>query len=140
MRETARSVESMRSLLPRDDADEASFRVLSVTAGICEEVLYRGFALAVLTPLVGVIGAVIGSSIGFGLGHAYQGSGGFLKTTAVGLVMAGLVLLAGSLWVAMVLHAAVDLNGGALARRCLAAVDAEAAAATVEGAPSGGDD
>ena len=116
----------MRSLMPQDAQEEATFSWLSITAGICEEILYRGFVLVVLTPLLGTVGAVAVSSIVFGLGHAYQGVGGFAKTSAVGFALAGLTLLSGSLWIPMVVHAALDLNAGYLARRCLVTPDAMA--------------
>jgi membrane protease YdiL (CAAX protease family) len=61
----------------------------------------------------------IASAIVFGLAHAYQGAAGIVKTTVVGLVMAGLYAYSGSLWPGIVLHAALDLQGGAVAYQVL---------------------
>lgn len=125
--------EPLRDFLPRDEREARTFAALSVTAGICEEILYRGFALAVLTPLAGTVGAVALTSFGFGLGHAYQGASGFVKTTAIGLLMAGLFLLSGSLWMPILLHAVLDLTSGHLGRRCLGEEGAPAPAAAAAG-------
>jgi membrane protease YdiL (CAAX protease family) len=112
---------SLADLVPRTEAETRRFDALSVTAGICEEVLYRGLLLGSLTPLMGVWPAVAVSSVVFGLGHAYQGAAGVLKTGVVGLVLALLTVFSGSLWVAMVLHAALDLTSGRLMRAGLRA-------------------
>jgi membrane protease YdiL (CAAX protease family) len=119
LRSVRRQVEPLESLVPRDAREARAFAALSVTAGLCEELLYRGFLLAMLTPLVGGIAAVVLSSLAFGVGHAYQGARGVAKTTLVGLALAGLVLLTGSLWVPMLVHAVLDLNAGFLGRRAL---------------------
>ena len=43
--------------------------------------------------------------------HRYQGWVGVIATTALGAVMTGLYLMTGSLWVVMLVHVLVDLNG-----------------------------
>ncbi len=54
--------------------------------------------------------AALLSSLVFGLGHAYQGPKGVLKTGLFGLAIAGLCLLTGSIWLLIVLHREQD-NG-----------------------------
>jgi len=82
-------------------------------AGVCEEILFRGFLIrwlhggALGLPLVGALAA---SSLIFGLGHAYQGFKGVLSTAVGGLVLGLLFLLSGQLIPAMVLHALLDLQ------------------------------
>jgi CAAX protease family protein len=122
--------EPMGALLPQDDRESRAFAALSVTAGVCEEILYRGFAIAALAPLTGTLAAALLTSVAFGLGHSYQGAGGAAKTGAIGLVMVVLYLLSGSLWVPMVVHAVMDLTSGRIARHSLATVDAPLPAGT----------
>jgi membrane protease YdiL (CAAX protease family) len=105
--------------LPQDVADRALFRPLSVTAGVCEEWLFRGYLLAVLEPGVGTAGAVGISTALFGLAHAYQGGGGILKTGLVGLFLAGLTWATGSIWAPIVVHAAADWMQGDLVMHAL---------------------
>lgn len=102
----------LRALAPVTPKEGRVFALVAVTAGVCEEILYRGILLAVLIPVVGLWPAVGLSSVVFGMGHAYQGFPGIVKTTLVGLVMALLTVFSGSLLVAMVLHTVIDLTSG----------------------------
>ncbi|MFN8581799.1 MAG: CPBP family intramembrane glutamic endopeptidase [Gemmatimonadaceae bacterium] len=116
--ETARQrvraqVATMRGVLPQTAHEMRWFYVLSLTAGICEEFLYRGFFPAVLAPWLTWWGAALLGVVAFGLGHAYQGRSGIIKTAAVGLVFTLVVALTGSLIPAMALHALVDVGSGA---------------------------
>jgi membrane protease YdiL (CAAX protease family) len=101
-------------LTPHTDAELRRFDVVSVTAGICEEIVFRGFLTAYFMALFGLPfwGAAILSSIGFGLTHMYQGPFGILKTSMVGGVMALLYGSTGSLWAPILVHAAMDLVAG----------------------------
>ncbi len=51
-------------ILPRSSVELLPYLGLAVTAGLCEEFLYRGFAMAALTRFVGtmLIGAVFGTA------------------------------------------------------------------------------
>jgi membrane protease YdiL (CAAX protease family) len=69
--------------------------------------------------LVGTWPAVAITSVIFGLGHAYQGFSGIVKTGLVGLVLALLTVFSGSLFIAIVLHAVVDLTSGRLMGKAL---------------------
>jgi membrane protease YdiL (CAAX protease family) len=103
----------MRNLVPAFGAEMAAFAVVCLTAGVCEELLYRGWLLNLLTAATGSPWiAVAVSSITFGIGHAYQGIKGMLRTTFVGLQLAILFVAVGSLIPGQVLHAGVDLLAG----------------------------
>ncbi len=112
-------VEPFRALLPHSTKEGQLFNAVSVTAGICEEFLYRGFLIAYFGAFVDLWLAVLLSSIAFGVGHMYQGKVGILKTGVIGLVLAGLYVLTGSLWAPMVLHAFVDVNSGFVGRKAM---------------------
>lgn len=114
-----RQFEPFHALLPNNEKERHLFNAVSVTAGICEEILYRGFLIAYFGTFVDMWMAVVLSSIAFGFGHMYQGKVGVIKTGVVGLALAGLYVLTGSLWAPMVLHAFVDLNSGFLGRKAL---------------------
>jgi membrane protease YdiL (CAAX protease family) len=102
----------LRALAPVTPKEGRAFALVAVTAGVCEEIMYRGILMSVLTPVVGLWPAVGLSSVIFGMGHAYQGFSGIVKTTLVGLIMALLTVFSGSLLVAMVLHTVIDLASG----------------------------
>jgi uncharacterized protein len=105
--------------LPHTTGERSVWFWLSVTAGFCEELWYRGFLIAYLAQWIGWWQASIASSVLFGIGHAYQGTASVLKTTGVGLVFAALYGYSGSLWPSIVLHTAIDMQGGAIGHEAL---------------------
>lgn len=115
----------LRALAPRSPGEFRVFSLVAVTAGICEEILYRGVLMAVLVPAIGLWPTVGLTSVIFGLGHIYQGLKGIVKTTLVGLVMALLTVFSGSLWVAILLHVVVDLTSGRMMGAALQGETAE---------------
>jgi membrane protease YdiL (CAAX protease family) len=107
------SLDTVRRLLPKTSTERAVWVVVSITAGICEEVLYRGWLLSFFAATLGSVwlGLLI-SSIIFGFAHAYQGRPAILGTGAIGAIFGFLFILSGSLIPGQVLHAAMDLNNG----------------------------
>jgi membrane protease YdiL (CAAX protease family) len=105
--------QSTLALLPRTAQERRLFTVVGVTAGVCEEWLYRGFFLAVVAAVTGdapsfVLVAI--AAVAFGLAHAYQGRAGVVATGVLGGVMAVLYLDTGSLLLPVLLHALIDLR------------------------------
>ena len=80
----------------------------SATAAVVEEIIYRGYVLWCLGQFMPIWLAAFVSSVAFGLGHAYQGVGGVLKTGAVGFFFAALYLLTGSLLFPIIAHFVLD--------------------------------
>jgi uncharacterized protein len=99
------------ALLPRTRGELKYGVGLSVNAGIVEELLFR---LGIPALLFGITGngvvAFVVASVLFGLLHIYQKFWGVLGATVLGLVFSVLYLLTGSIWVVIVVHAAVDLR------------------------------
>lgn len=87
---------------------------VSMSAGICEELLFRGFFLAVFADLMGVWVSLLLGSFLFGLCHLYQGWANVLRTGVIGLVLGIIYVLTESLWVVISLHALMDIFGGVL--------------------------
>jgi membrane protease YdiL (CAAX protease family) len=107
------------ALLPANEPEVRLFRWVAVTAGICEEIVYRGYLIWYFSGFFGPwLGAVVGAVL-FGLGHFYQGASGVVKTGAVGLFAGLLFVGTGSLVWPIILHMAIDLQGGAVAWRVL---------------------
>jgi membrane protease YdiL (CAAX protease family) len=108
-------------MLPHDRAEYRWFNAVSVTAGFCEELLYRGFLTWVLRPWLGVWGAWAVSSALFGAAHAYLGREGIVKSTIGGVVFGGIAVLTGSIVPGMIVHALVDLQSGMVGYAVLSA-------------------
>jgi membrane protease YdiL (CAAX protease family) len=104
-------------LAPRNGGELSVFLAVAVTAGVWEELFYRGFLMWFFEPLAGVWGGVVVTALIFGAGHAYQGLKGVARTCLVGLFFGAGYALTESLWWLMILHAAVDIFAGVLALR-----------------------
>ncbi|MHB8302900.1 MAG: CPBP family intramembrane glutamic endopeptidase [Acidobacteriaceae bacterium] len=99
--------------LPTTAEEIRWFTLLCVSAGICEEFLFRGFLMPYLhyAPLyLGWTLALVISSISFGLNHLYQGASGVFSTALAGFAFGLLFLLTGNLILPMVMHVVVDLQ------------------------------
>lgn len=119
-------------ILPRTGAEQTVFLLLAVTAGLCEEFLYRGFAMAAFSR-AGLPAwlIVLASAVLFGLAHLYQGKGGFVTTTMLGVIFG----MARASWISLaplaVWHMAVDCVAGVAGPRYLLSQKADALAAAV---------
>jgi membrane protease YdiL (CAAX protease family) len=87
---------------------------VSFTAGVCEELLFRGWLLWYFAEFAPYPVAIALSLASFGLGHAYQGVRGIVLTTLLGAVLLAIYLVAGTIWPAMLFHAAFDAANGLL--------------------------
>lgn len=101
-------------LLPHTREEYGWFTALSFTAGVCEELLYRGFLMWVLQSYIGVVGAVVATVALFGIGHIYQGRQGAVRAGGAALVMSAIAVGTGWLVPAMIVHALLDVNAGVL--------------------------
>lgn len=115
-----RQMRNVERMMPRGDLEMRWFGRLAVTAGVCEELLYRGYLLWYLGHWFGLVPAVLIASLVFGVGHAYQGPRGIAITTFVGMFMSAVYLLTGSIAACVVIHTLMDLNAGQMARAAFA--------------------
>jgi membrane protease YdiL (CAAX protease family) len=107
-------------LLPVSVLEYLPYAALAITAGVCEEFIYRGFAIAAFSRAgLPIWVVVMVSSILFGLAHAYQGRGGIVSTGIFGVLLAIGRLGFGSLLPVMMWHAGLDLAAGIAAPRYL---------------------
>lgn len=106
-------ITQIRRILPVTASERKVFIAVAITAGVCEEFLYRGWLLNLFANVLGSvwIGLLI-SSILFGIAHAYQGRRGVFGTGALGAVFGAVFVVTGSLFLSQLLHAAMDINNG----------------------------
>jgi len=113
-------------MLPRSRAERLAFTGLAVTAGVTEEMIFRGFLLSALAAATGSawFAAVVASAV-FGFLHSYQNLVGALRAGLLGFGLALPVMASGSLLPSILAHAAYDLVAGVfLSRRLLRVEDA----------------
>ncbi|WP_106848173.1 CPBP family intramembrane glutamic endopeptidase [Blastococcus sp. Marseille-P5729] len=111
--------EGVLAMLPRTPVERRLFAIVSVTAGLCEELVFRGFLVAVLAavlPAAPVWVCVVGAAVVFALAHLYQGAPGVVVTFFVGLALGGLYIVTGSLLAPVLVHALIDLRAISLGR------------------------
>jgi membrane protease YdiL (CAAX protease family) len=116
------------ALVPGTAGERRTFWLLSITAGVCEEIIYRGFLIWLVATWTGLIAAVVISSIVFGLAHIYLGVAQVPRTAIIGFLLAIVVVASGSILPAIVIHAAMDLNSGEIGFRVAQAPLANGAA------------
>ena len=107
-------------ILPQSPVELLPYLALAITAGLCEEFLYRGFAMAVLVHVgLQAWAVVLLSSVLFGLAHSYQGRGGIVMTLLIGLILGTSRIAYDSLVPAIFWHSAVDVVAGTAGPRYL---------------------
>lgn len=104
-------------IFPHTNGEAAIFCGLAITAGICEEFLYRGFVFAALSHAsVPSWAVLLVSSVMFGLAHAYQGRAGMFGTLILGTIFGSVRIMYDSLVPVIFWHAAVDIVAGFVGR------------------------
>ena len=113
-------------LFPRTPSETTLFILLAITAGLCEEFLFRGFVMAALYR-AGAVNwlAVVVSSAMFGVAHLYQGRGGSVGTGILGTIFALIRIAYHSLLPVVVWHAALDVVAGIAGTKFLTEAPAE---------------
>ena len=67
-------IEAVRFLMPHGAVELALWVVLAISAGICEEAIFRGYLQRQFLAYTGNVPAAIAlSAVAFGIGHGYQG-------------------------------------------------------------------
>lgn len=106
------SAGDIEAIIPRNPKEALWVSVLSVNAGLSEELFFR---LALPLLLVMATGnaalSVAVAALIFGAVHFYQGWSGVVATTIVGAFFTTIYLLSGSIWLAVLLHALMDIFG-----------------------------
>lgn len=112
-----REAEFVAYLMPETRAEKIGFAGLSLTAGICEELVFRGYLIPALSQATGslVAAAAISSAV-FGVLHAYQRPAGAARAAVLGALLAAPLLATGSLLPGMAAHTLIDLLSGLVLR------------------------
>lgn len=103
----------LRELLPVSGPERSMFVALSATAGICEEIVFRGFLIHALTLATGSVTlALLLSSCVFGVVHAYQSPLGAVRAALLGALLALPLVFHGSIVPAILAHTLIDILSG----------------------------
>jgi membrane protease YdiL (CAAX protease family) len=109
----AGAAKTVDSLLPQSLLEICIWIVVCITAGICEEMAFRGFLQRQLHALSGNIAiAVLGQGIVFGLFHAYQGWRQVVVISVLGILYGILAAWRRNLRINIATHAFTDIWEG----------------------------
>lgn len=118
-----------RRLTPFMPATRAEFRwylVLAASAGVCEEIMFRGFLIRWLDGVMAwsgpwaLVAAVALPAVSFGAAHRYQGWDRAGKIAGLAAAFGVLFVLTGSLLVPVVFHFVMDVAMGWVGFRWMA--------------------
>ena len=97
--------QNIRNILPHSVAENCVWVALALTAGICEELMTRGY---LQKQLIGVLksgpAAVVAQGVVFGAAHAYQGWRNVVVISVLGIMLGWLAQWRRSLLPAMMFH------------------------------------
>ena len=103
----------LSGILPRSKKEKRLFSLLSLSAGVCEEIIFRGFLLYLLYaifPGMSIILIIFITSALFGISHFYQRLQGVIGTALFGMLFMCLYLVTDSLILPMLLHFFYDFS------------------------------
>lgn len=115
-----REMREQMGFLPENGPEFLHYIILAITAGICEELVFRAYFIRYFQVLFGQQDpsstlAIVLAAVVFGLAHTYQGWKTVVKITAMAVFFGFLFVHTGSIWVLIVIHILVDVIGGAIA-------------------------
>ena len=100
--------EMIESFLTREGILWFGLLNIALIPAVCEEVLFRGYVLRAFEKSWGIITAIVVSGIIFGMFHIQLGN--LLPLATLGMILALMTWLSGSLWPAIIAH---FINNGA---------------------------
>ncbi|HEY8468771.1 MAG TPA: type II CAAX endopeptidase family protein [Longimicrobiales bacterium] len=124
-------------VLPRNGRERLAFVGVAITAGVAEELIFRGFLIAALAAVTGSqwFAAAL-SSVLFGFLHNYQRLLGALRAAVLGFGLALPLLMTGSLLPSIIAHAAYDIVAGVFLARWLLVIEEAGTQASQTGTDS----
>ncbi|MGH9773525.1 MAG: CPBP family intramembrane glutamic endopeptidase [Candidatus Acidiferrales bacterium] len=112
-RDAEKSRATARFILPRTGLQLIIWILVAVSAGICEELVFRGYLQEIFKRWTGMAWlAVVLQALIFGSAHSYQGISNMAVITGLGLIFGFLAYWRRSLRPGMILHTGIDSLSG----------------------------
>lgn len=103
--------------LPKTDKELKWFVFLSISAGICEEIIFRLFVFEFLNENTNLITTFIVTNLLFAVTHIGSGKSNLISSFILGLLFSAIYFFADNIWLAILLHISIDINAGLLGYR-----------------------
>lgn len=108
---------TVQGLLPQTWLEIVLWMALSASAGVCEEIVFRGYFQKQFQAITGSIAlAVVLQALIFGAGHAYQGMKQVVVISVLGVLYGLLAAWRKNLRPGMIAHTGSDIVGGLLGK------------------------
>ncbi|MEU4700372.1 CPBP family intramembrane glutamic endopeptidase [Nonomuraea dietziae] len=108
---------AFEALVPRTGGERWMAVAMSVSAGVCEEIVFRGLLIAMFTSMGAPRPVAAGLALAlFVAGHLYQGWRGMIMVTLAGFSLTMVYFSSGSLVLPIVIHVLVDIRSLLMAR------------------------
>jgi len=98
-------------MMPGTRSELKLFLLTTLFIGAGWELLYRGFLTLVLTPFIGVWGAVLVGGLAYGMAHGYKSPGQLTASIVSALLFGTGYVATGSLWWLIAIHIGLPLLG-----------------------------
>ena len=105
-----RQMAKLEPFLPKTGEQLLWGLIVSLGAGLFEEIAYRGYLIPYCRFWLPQWPALVAAALLFGLAHFYQGAADTLMTALLGLAFGFIYVETGSLALPILLHAAVDIS------------------------------
>lgn len=103
--------------LPKTSKELKWFIFLSISAGICEEIIFRLFLFEFLKENLKLIIAFSATNIIFAITHIGSGKNNLISSFILGLLFSAIYYFTDNIWIAILLHISIDVNAGILGYR-----------------------
>ena len=99
----------MAGFMPQRHDERHLFNLLGITAGITEEIIFRGYLIWAFSLVMPLWAAALASLIVFTFLHLYQGAKNLPAIFIIGGALTLVFVLSGSIWPAIAVHIFVDI-------------------------------
>lgn len=105
----------LSGMLPKGALAFGLWVCMATAAGVCEEIVFRGYLQRQLTAITGKpVLAILGQAALFGIAHSYQGFTATAVITVAGLIFGSLAAWRGNIRACILAHISVDILAGVL--------------------------
>ncbi|MCR9079046.1 MAG: CPBP family intramembrane metalloprotease [Hyphomonadaceae bacterium] len=112
IRESLSTDAVMSGFMPQTPEERHLYNLLSMTAGINEEIIFRGFLIWAFGLYLPLWAAALASLVVFTALHLYQGFKNLPGVFLIGAAVTLIFVLSGSIWPAIAVHIFVDILNG----------------------------